>query len=210
MTNSTIIFDFDGTLADSFSVMRKLYNQLAPARGLPELTEEKWQRIRSSKVMDSIKLMGIKPYQLPSLLALGRREILKLAHEIPLFKGMDEIVRTLAKDGHSLYVLSTNSRQVVQAVLETHGIAKEARILKSTPLFGKAQAVRHLMRKQKIPAEEIWMIGDELRDIHAAQKVGVRIISVTWGLQTEETLAAERPDFLAKTPDDILRAVSGR
>lgn len=204
----TIIFDFDGTLADSFSVMRKLYNQYAPQKGLNELTEEMWQQMRTMKITDSVKLLGVKPYQIPALLSLGRREVLKLAHEIPLFKGMDEVVKGLAKDGHDLYVLSTNSQQVVSAVLETHGIASEVHILKSTPIFGKARAVKHLMREKGLSPGDIWMIGDEIRDVHAAQKVGVRVVSVTWGLQTEQTLAAENPDFLAKTPKDILKAVS--
>jgi phosphoglycolate phosphatase len=200
-----IIFDFDGTLADSLSAMLRLYNEeVAPTRHLKEVTDTDWQKIRRMKVSEALRYVGIKPYQLPGLLTLGRRELLKHAGDIKLFPGIADVVRELAGQGHGLYLLSTNSQTVVQTVVNNHGIADYIQVLKSTAIFGKAQAVRHLMRKLKTNPAEVFMVGDEIRDIQAAHKVGVKIISVAWGMQPEDLLLSYKPDWLAKQPNDIV------
>ena len=53
----------------------------------------------------------------------------------------------------------------------------------------------------------MWMIGDEARDIKASKKSGIKSIAVTWGFQDEATLRRLNPDFIVKTPEDILKII---
>jgi len=47
-------------------------------------------------------------------------------------------------------------------------------------------------------------VGDEIRDIRAARKVGIAVAAVTWGFNSQEALAAENPDFLVDSPEKFL------
>jgi len=47
-------------------------------------------------------------------------------------------------------------------------------------------------------------IGDEIRDVHAAQKAGVESGTVTWGFNSQELLSSANPDHIWGKPEEIL------
>jgi len=57
------------------------------------------------------------------------------------------------------------------------------------------------------PADTFY-IGDETRDIDAAQQCNIPSIAVAWGFNSEQTLMRSKPSYLAKTPHDLLRIIS--
>ncbi len=203
----TIVFDFDGTLADSQSVVLELYNDTAKERDFRHINREDWPKVRRMGIAEGLKFAGIKAYQIPGLLALGKREMVKRARDIKLFPGVADVVKQLNAYGHEVYLLSTNSNQVVNTVLKNNGLIGYLTVLKSSQIFGKARAIRGLMRKHKLKSGDVWMVGDEVRDIQAAQKAGVNIISVTWGFQPTDVLGPAEPTALAQNPADILKII---
>lgn len=50
-------------------------------------------------------------------------------------------------------------------------------------------------------------MGDELRDILACQKNGVRVVWVGWGYDGEELVRVAAPDFTVHSPEEILNLV---
>lgn len=202
---AALIFDFDGTIADSFSVVFDLYNQIAQERGYKTVTREDWEKLRRMKIPEGLKYVGIKPYQLPGLLALGRRRLLKRADRIQVFEGIDEVIKTLISRQHKIFVLSTNARAVVLTVLKKIGLNDLVHTQNAAAVFGKASAVKQLIRRQRLDKEDVWLIGDELRDIQAAKKAKVKSIAVSWGLQPADVLTDANPTALAKTPHDLLK-----
>ena len=205
---STIVFDFDGTLADSFLVMLGIYNDLAKLKGFRQATEADWQKLRIGTIGSGLKWAGINPIQVPGLLTLGLRMVEKRTAEIKLFPEMVKLVDQLAAEGHQLFVLSTNSQALIQEVLNKHGIGEQLDVLKSSRLFGKAQALRKLMRSHRLDPQSVWMIGDEVRDMRAAKRAGVQAAGVAWGFQPEATLVAVGDIHIVKQPKDILKLVS--
>jgi phosphoglycolate phosphatase len=64
-----------------------------------------------------------------------------------------------------------------------------------------------MFRKKNIsPAQAIY-IGDETRDIEACKKVGIPIISITWGMNNKEILSTLNPDQMAHSPLEIIRCI---
>lgn len=204
---ASIIFDFDGTLADSLSVALKVYNKLAVPKKLRPVDLKEWQKVRTMSVPQGMKYIGIKPYQLPSLLSQGRRELLAHAGEIRLFNGIKPLAKKLVADGHELYVLSTNSRIVVQTVLEKEQLDNTFHVLSSAPIFGKAAAIKKLLKTTKTPTDSVWMIGDELRDGQGARKAGVKFIGVNWGYQPAQVLHGAKPVAIVKKPAEIKQVI---
>jgi phosphoglycolate phosphatase len=63
------------------------------------------------------------------------------------------------------------------------------------------------MRQLGLQTDELLYVGDELRDIEACKKAGVRIVAVAWGYDPLPLLVSGNPDGIAKTPEELLRFV---
>lgn len=202
--SKTIIFDFDGTIADSIDVMLQIYNELAEVRGMRHVTEADWLELRKGTIAKGLKWTGAKPIQLPGLLAQGLKLVEARTADIKLFPEMIPVIQKLAGEGNALFVLSTNSQAVIQDVLNKHGIGQQMEVLKSSRVFGKASALKRLIRTHNLDPNNVWMIGDEVRDMQAAKKAGVHPVGVSWGFQPGETLEALGGVELVKKPNDLL------
>ncbi len=205
---NTVVFDFDGTLADSLVVMLQIYNELAETRGMRPVTHADWLELRKGTIASGLKWTGAKSFQLPGLLAQGFKLVKRRISDIKLFPETLPVIRELAARGYKIFVLSSNSQEVIQEVLDKHGIGKEVEVLKSSRVFGKASALKKLISSHKLDPKNVWMVGDEVRDMQASIKAGVNPIAVSWGFQPPETLAAVGASVaVVKTQADILEIV---
>ena len=99
-------------------------------------------------------------------------------------------------------MLSSNAEDTIQAVLDRYGL-KDMNVMKSSKLFGKAVPLKRLIRVNKLQAGNVWMVGDEIRDVAAAHKAGIHSLAVTWGFHPKEMLATAKPDAYADTPNQL-------
>ncbi len=198
-----IVFDFDGTLADMKRLLMEVGNEIAAKKGWPTIDEATYQQLRKGNIKDGLKHLGIPLREVPFGLLQAKRMLAHRSGEIELFQGIHELVTYLHYSGHELFVLSTNSRKLIYAVLERHKLSEQLNVLPSSGLFGKAPALKRFMRSQRVDKKDVWYVGDELRDIEAAKKAGVHSIAVTWGLQHPDTLRAAQPTFVADEPQQI-------
>jgi len=95
-TQSTkvIVFDFDGTIADSFEVFLEVLATIV--KHSRPLTAKQIADLRKAPLKDIIKELGIRPWQIPFLLMRGRREISARMEQIPAFNGIPEALTQLA------------------------------------------------------------------------------------------------------------------
>lgn len=204
----TIIFDFDGTLADSLVVLLEIYNELAVQKNFKAVNQDDWLRLRQGSIADGLRWTGVHPVQVPGMLAAGLRLLKPRTSEIKLFPDMIKLVELFHTQDTQLFVLSTNAEDVIQDVLNKHGVGEKLVVLKSSRVFGKAQAIKKLVKQNHLDTNEVWMIGDEVRDMRAAVRAGVHGIGVSWGFQPPETLqAVSKSVKIAKTAQDIPKLV---
>jgi len=203
-----IIFDFDGTLADVKALLLEIGNEIAVKKGWQPIDSATYERLSRGSIREGLKSLGIPFRDVPFLLVVGKRMLGERANEIGLFTGISELLKELHADGHELFVLSTNSRKLIQTVLAKHKLADQMIVLPSSGLFGKAPAIKRFMRSHKASKNDVWYVGDELRDVEAAKKAGVQSIAVTWGLQHPDSLRAATPNFVVDRPAEILASVS--
>ena len=71
-------------------------------------------------------------------------------------------------------------------------------------MLDKARAIKKIMHKYDLDRAQSFYIGDEVRDIIAAHKVDVRIVSVAWGFNGREALAAHEPFALLYRPAELV------
>ena len=109
---NTVIFDFDGTIADSFGIFVESLEEVLPQ--LRPLSPEEIQDLRGLSVKAIIRKLGVKNRQLPSLLVKGRRVIAKKMDQVDIFEGMAEAINQLANADYKLFILSTNAQEIIE------------------------------------------------------------------------------------------------
>ncbi|MEX2014860.1 MAG: HAD hydrolase-like protein, partial [Candidatus Saccharimonadales bacterium] len=204
-----VVFDFDGTLADSEKIIISIYDHFAAVNNKPKLTGEIKQKLRDGTTRQAIMWAGIKFWQIPKLLNLARIEYKKRSAKIKIFTGMKSLVKELGKD-FDIYILSTNNERTVRRILKSNNFKTDVIILKGSSVFGKEKALKRLLKNNNYERTASWMIGDEMRDIEAGNKSGLNTIGVTWGLQSKMGLNRARPDYIAEKPEDIAKFISGK
>ena len=114
---------------------------------------------------------------------------------LPLFPGMGDCLRQLARGGVVLAIVSSNSEATIRRVLGPELSALVTHWQCGAALFGKPRRLRAVLRRAGVPAWRAVLIGDEMRDIEAARAVGMASATVAWGYNTEGALRAAGPDL---------------
>ncbi len=203
MQKPTIIFDFDGTLADTITVALKVYNELAPKmRSLP-ITVDEFPRLRTMSYKQIIREKRLNWLRLPWLLRIVPKRMKVYASEIQPYPGIVSLIATLQNEGYQVGVLSSNQPEFLNAFFETHKFPRFEFIVSERSLFGKDRALRKLIAKYELDRTRLVYVGDEPRDVTACRKAGVKVIGVTWGLGGHEGLAQAEPDAYADTVAEL-------
>jgi phosphoglycolate phosphatase len=198
-----ILFDFDGTIADSLNAGVNLVNENALRFGVKKITDVEAAKNMSFKEL--CKVHGVNPLKVPFYLMLIKKKLNDNIESIPIFKGMEEIIKILSQK-YILGILSSNSKKNILKFLKAYNLDGYFKFVISSPnIFLKSLAIRRISKKEKVPFNEIIYIGDEVRDIKATKKVNVPIISVSWGYNSFEILDKNNPNFLIKYPKEILK-----
>jgi phosphoglycolate phosphatase len=203
---AAIIFDFDGTIADSFDYF---LNFLAREAGKRPLTDVQKAEFHGLSLVRMTRKMDVSWLRLPRLLHKCRQEMNPAMKHVEPFPGMPEVIKKLHGEGHQLFILSTNSIGNMHKFLRHHKLDDYfAEIYGGAGLLGKAPALRRLLREQHIETRKAVYVGDEVRDVEAAQSIGVRIVAVTWGFARADELKDRKPAGIAHSPEDIVDIVN--
>lgn len=204
-----IIFDFDGTLADTVPVIFTIVGELAKEIGYDRrITEEDIQWVSEHKLVEIPKKFGIPLVKIPYLFFEGRKKLKEQMFSVPACKGAVEMLHTLKEKGYTLGILSSNSKDIIQEFLLKYNLVGLFTFVHSElNLFGKDKALLSLLKEHDMRKEETIYVGDELRDIESCRKIELDVISVGWGFNSPDTLKKENSNYLALKPQDILSYV---
>jgi phosphoglycolate phosphatase len=197
-----IIFDFDGTLADSGPWFMRTLNDVASSHGFRKVSDEEIEMLRGRPNREIIRYLGVKMWQMPAIARDMRRRSAEAAEGIKLFEGIPGLLHRLAGAGLQIGVVSSNSEPTVRSVLG-EAASSVGHYSCGASLFGKASKFIGLRRRLNLRPAEVLAVGDEGRDVEAAKKAGFDAAAVTWGYATEEALQACAPTFLARSVDDL-------
>lgn len=197
-----VIFDFDGTIADSLPAAIQVFEELTSR---PEkFTAEQVQSFRDLSVPELINALGVPKWKVPVLLVKGRKMLRDHLHGIPVHKGVANTLKSLYEQDIPLYVLSSNSTENVHSYLQRHKLTQYfSGIYGGASLLGKAPLILKMIKKEHISVKGSWYVGDEVRDVSAARAVGLHSASVTWGYNTHVALATKEPDAIVDSAEEL-------
>ncbi len=198
-----VIFDFDGTLADSFPWFVSVLNSVAARYGFRPVRPEEQDHLRGCDTRNLLRHLRVPLWKLPFIARHMRALMARDIDAITLFDGVPDLLRTLHARGVVIALVSSNSPDNIRRVLGPDLSALVTRMECGASLFGKPAKFRTLLRALAIPPHRAIAIGDETRDIEAARRVGIACAAVTWGYARADALAALRPDHCFDAVDRI-------
>lgn len=203
-----VIFDFDGTLADTEGFLRQIYSDIALEKKWVALDRKKFRNLFTASIWDAALWARFRPWRLAHLVNQSRLRLQARSDEVKVFPGIKEVIIKLDKKGFDIYALSRNWQSTVQLVVDKNSLGEIVHVLEKPGFFTKHKSVKKLLVQKKYDHARTWMVGDEVRDLYAAKRAGVPFIAVTWGFQDQKTLKAFKPTAIAKKPEDIYNIVS--
>ena len=207
MSYRYVIFDFDGTLADSLPFLLSCLGELARTHGFREPSPEEWPRLRAGSLTELLASLRIPLWQVPRIARHYRRLLAQRGEAVTPFAEIPSTLERLRAAGLQLGLATSNSAASVRQVLpDAQHLFSDGEF--DIPLLGKARRLLRLLRRQGIAASESLYIGDELRDLQAARRAGLPCAGVAWGYGCAATLREQRPDLFFERPADLLRLAS--
>lgn len=198
-----IVFDFDGTIADSIDLIINIIKQRATDYGSAKIDDALVQNIRGRDVREVMRSLDIPLRKLPFFARRARHDMEQAIGSVNLVAGIDTVIQELRQSGKTLGVVTSNSEKNVEQFLLRHGLPPMDFIY-SVGLFNKSRVFNRVMRTLKVPASKLLYIGDETRDVRAARAVSVDIAAVTWGFNSRDILTEYQPTYIADKPEDLL------
>jgi len=205
------IFDFDGTLCNSFETSLRILDDLSQRHGLRRIPPDELEALRFQPLHRIIRGLGVPAYKVPWLVRDARLAMAARLHELQPFDGLGDILSELGRRSARRWIVTSNSAANVSTFVQRNGLPID-QVFAGAALFGKGLILRRAMARLGSGENAIY-IGDEMRDIEAARAAGIPAGVVSWGFNTIEAMLPLKPDFIFRAPADILdlaeRAVKG-
>ncbi|UGV26831.1 HAD family hydrolase [Rhodopseudomonas boonkerdii] len=207
MTYKLAIFDFDGTLSDSFPWFLSVINQVAEKHKFRRVERDRIDEMRSVGAGELVRMLGVPKWRIPLIVRDMRKMKAQQIDRIALFPGVDRMFDELKARGVTICVVSSDNENNVRTVL---GELEEhvSFFACAAGLFGKTAKFQRILELTGVSVDDTLSIGDEIRDIDAAREAGVDFGAVSWGYTSAAALNARAPTFMFSRMDDITVALT--
>lgn len=198
-----LIFDFDGTLADTRDQILRNATRVCQALGHDVIvTVDHLARLEPMTFDELGRQLGLDAHDVNVFLNRLLEQLNAEETPPPVFEGLEPVFIRLA-GMYRIGIATANNRRVVTRFLEFHHLGQYVKALATVDEPGtKTDHIREVAGLLG-GTGRIFMIGDAVSDIRAARAAGVESIAVTWGHQTRERLALESPTYVVDSPEEL-------
>lgn len=183
-----IIFDFDGTLANSFPFFASIFNQLADRYRFRKVGHDEVEHLRHANPRQIMQYVGMPLWKLPLVSKSFIRHMKRNAHRIELFEQINDSLHYLAASGVKLAIVSSNSRHNIEAILGKDLFALFNPVYCGMSIFGKKSHLKKILKKTGIDPKNAIYIGDQETDAIAAAAANIDFGAVSWGYSSVQAL----------------------
>jgi phosphoglycolate phosphatase len=203
------IFDFDGTLADTFPFFLSLVDHLADKYHIDRVNPADIEKLRGLHAREMMQHFQVPFWKLPIIGRHVKSLMARNIDQISLFDGIDAVIKDLSDLGIILVVVSSNSHENIVKVLGMDTAALFDHFECGSSIFGKSGRFKKVLKKFKIDPSEVIAIGDEIRDIEASQKMNIPCGAVSWGYTKLDALLEYEPTYVFNSVSDIRGLLAG-
>jgi phosphoglycolate phosphatase len=211
-----VLFDLDGTLADTAPDLANAVNKMRQDRGLSLTPYELLRPMASAGARGLIGVaFGIQPgdadFEPMRTEFLANYEA-QIADQTVLFEDVVALLAKIESNDQHWGIVTNKPLRYTDALLPLIGLAHAACSISGDttphakphpePLFEAA-------RRLQLAPEQCWYVGDDLRDIQAGKAAGMPTIAAGWGYCGMSEPANWDADFIAGSPREIIELLSG-
>lgn len=207
MKYKLVIFDFDGTLADTFPWALTIMDEMIEKFDIKNVDRSQLEMLRHFDAEQLLTHVGIPLWKLPKIARYLKKAMADEIHLINLFPGVDAVIKALKDAGIKLALVTSNSKTNAKNVLGEANMAQIDFFDCGVSMFGKASKLRNVARKSGFHHHEVLCIGDEIRDIRAAHEVNMAFGAVSWGYTTIEALMKYNPEEVFHSVEAITEKI---
>ena len=209
-----ILFDLDGTLADTAPDLAAAVNRLRTDRGLEPTPYSVLRPTASAGARGMIgAAFGLSPadegYEALRLAWFDNYQAAIAVHST-LFGGVPELLAGLTETGLAWGIVTNKPARFTDPLVPLIGLAHAACIISGDTMpFAKPHPAPLLeaARQLGLAPEECWYVGDDLRDIDAGRAAGMPTVACAWGYCGAIAPSTWNADYLLETPTDLLELV---
>ena len=212
-----VLFDFDGTIADTVSALREGVNLTMMQYGYPTHTDADILRFINHGAKELIRRAMPAHLQqdedlVDRVLADYSQHYRSVYHHTDhAYDGVAELISRLHGEGYRIGVLSNKQdeilRRLTRQVLLPDSYDGAQGVILGKPTKPHPYLVEKLAADLGVPPSECVMVGDSDVDLYTAQNAGMRHIGVTWGFRDEAFLREKGAVLLAHDPDELLQLI---
>ncbi|MEW6240608.1 MAG: HAD-IA family hydrolase [Chloroflexota bacterium] len=202
---SLVLFDYDGVLADTLNDMLLFAQQVCDELGVKHtVTREDLNSLETMSFAEYGRQLEVPEPLVDEFVRRCLKRFNEKASPPDIFSGLDQVIQELSRN-HTLAIVSGNTTQNIKAFLAAHRLdgCFQAIFGVDTP-GSKHEKIEQARRQLAEKGESIFMVGDSLSDIRAAEKTSAKSIAVSWGHQSAEKLLSAKPDYLIHSPWELL------
>jgi len=199
-----LIFDFDGTLADTQRGILATAQEVLRRMGYPPADEAALAAtIGLPLIQNFTRGAGLSDEEARRAVDIYREIFMKVAVPvIDVFPGVREALGTLAERGVPMAVASSRGQHSLEMLMQYTGLD---RFIPVSMVFGVETAARPkpapdlvyvILGRLGARPEETLVIGDTSFDIEMGRAAGCHTCAVSYGNQCADQLAAASPDYL--------------
>ncbi len=197
-----LVFDFDGTLADTRKPFREAFDDAASTMNTRPFRQQDEAYLRTLAASDVLREHGVRPEQFASFTGLLKKSMEARHSQISLFPGIADTLEQLGSLDRPLGLITSNSEFLVRSVL----VAR-------TQLFRYLRFDVSIADKGNVLTDAesscsrfgpLHYIGDEIRDYRAAVEANVEFSAVTWGFNVEAALLKEGCRNFIRQPSELV------
>lgn len=211
---SAVLFDLDGTLADTAPDLAGAINRVSIARELPPTPYEKLRPVASAGARGLIGVAyGLKPgdegYEELRLAFLDTYKA-NIAVESRLFDGVINLLDNLREYGLKWGIVTNKAAQLTDLLVPEIGLQQAQCVVSgdTTPHSKPHPApLLEAARRMSLAPEDCWYVGDDLRDIQAGQAAGMVTVAAAWGYCGHVEPAGWGADVLVDSPLALLELI---
>jgi phosphoglycolate phosphatase len=208
MKYQLVLWDFDGTLADTLPLALSIYNRMAAERNFKPIDDP--HAVRDMGMREFLKSHGVPLHKIPFAFSTFLGELRTMAADVVLYDGIDLALQQISEHGILQGIVSSNNTETIRQCLKANNAEAHFDYVSGTSrIFGKEKRIKQALAALNVPAKNALYIGDEIRDIEAARSAGLDIVAVAWGLNSAAALTQHRPTHLILTPSELLAILEG-
>lgn len=211
---SAVLFDLDGTLADTAPDLAAAVNQLRSARGLTLVPLSQLRPYASAGARGLIgAAFGIQPgeddYETLRVEFIANY-VSNIAGETTLFDGIPTLLMSLEAQGIPWGIVTNKAARLTDMLVPKIGLAHAGCVVSgdSTP-YSKPhpEPLFEAARRLGVEPERCWYVGDDPRDIEAGQAAGMATIAAGWGYCGKSDPVQWGADHVEQTPQTLARLI---